>query len=531
MSKSEIEILKRALKREREARKQAEKILEDKSLELYELTEELQKANTKLEENISLKTSELKGVFENIVDAYVMIDLKGNVVKMNDAAVELLGYDITKAPFNLMNLLHKDDLKYTIRAFKILHKKGAFTDYQARIIAKNKEVKLVHVNSSIIYDKSGKAIAAQGIVRDITTETINKEIFEEQKKQLDIIVDNSSLGIVLTANGAIIKTNKTFEKLLGYSGEELLGKSVKELTFEDDKEETSEKMNVVDSGNKDDFIIKKRYVKKDTSLIDAKTIVNAIRDNQGKIKYQVAMIEDITSQLAIERQKEQLMENLAKSNEELQQYAHVVSHDLKSPLSSINAMVSWIKEDYKDLFDDQGLNYLKMLEDKLESMERLIDGILKYSSVNHDILIKKKVDVNEIVSEVIETIHIPDHITVSALKKLPVIKADRTRVLQLFQNIVTNAVNYIDKTKGVVEIDCESEHDYWIFSIKDNGQGIPEKYHTKIFKIFQSLGNEKSSTGIGLSIVKKIVDLYQGKIWLESEIGVGTTFYFTIKKN
>ncbi len=530
MSNTKIEILERALEREKIARKHAEKILESKSLELYQITEELKQANTRLEENISEKVSELKGVFENIVDAYIMMDLMGNVLKMNDAAKKMFGYDVSKESFNLLNILHKDDMKYSIEAFNKLYKEGSFTDFQARVITKNKDTKLVHVNSSIIYNKKGKAVAAQGIVRDITQTTIDQEIFEEQKRQLDIIVDHSPLGIVLTIDEFVVKTNPTFLNLLGYTEEELAGKNVRSLTYEDDKEESSNNMQVMNSGKTDSFTIYKRYLKKDNSILNAKTTVSAVKNKKGIVKHQVAMIEDITTQLAIEKQKKQLVLNLEKSNEELQEYAHMVSHDLKSPLRSIETLVTWLKEDYEKNFDEKGLGYLKMLEEKAENMERLIDGILKYSSVSHDVLVKKQVDINEIITEITDTIYIPEHVKVISLKKLPILKADRIRIQQLFQNIIANAVNYIDKEKGIVEIDCISKNTHWQFSIQDNGKGIPKAYHEKIFKIFQSLGDDENSTGIGLSIVKKIVDLYEGQIWLESKIGIGTTFYFTLKK-
>nr|WP_321413567.1 ATP-binding protein [uncultured Allomuricauda sp.] len=115
-------------------------------------------------------------------------------------------------------------------------------------------------------------------------------------------------------------------------------------------------------------------------------------------------------------------------------------------------------------------------------------------------------------------------------KTLPRIIADKTKVHQLFQNIISNAVVHIEKENGLVEILYKEEPDHWQFCIKDNGVGIPKKYHQKIFEIFQSASNDKKSTGIGLSIVKKIIDRYNGTVWIESEEGAGTDFYFTLEK-
>ena len=139
-------------------------------------------------------------------------------------------------------------------------------------------------------------------------------------------------------------------------------------------------------------------------------------------------------------------------------------------------------------------------------------------------------NVNEVVERIIDTIFIPDHIKVLIKRKLPTVKADPTRLQQLFQNLIGNAVNYIDKEKGLVEVDCSETSEFYIFSIKDNGVGIPKEYHEKIFKMFSTLGNYEKASGIGLNIVKKVVELYKGKIWIESEVGIGSTFFFSIAK-
>jgi len=163
-------------------------------------------------------------------------------------------------------------------------------------------------------------------------------------------------------------------------------------------------------------------------------------------------------------------------------------------------------------------------------MDALINGILKYSSITNKNSKNTKVDFNTVINEIIAVIFIPDHVQIRLTNTLPTLNADKTKIHQLFQNLISNAVTHIEREKGLVEISAEEQKDFWKFSVSDNGIGISKAYHEKIFKIFQSLGKETRSTGIGLSIVKKIVDLYKGEIWLESEEGKGTTFYFTLKK-
>ena len=142
----------------------------------------------------------------------------------------------------------------------------------------------------------------------------------------------------------------------------------------------------------------------------------------------------------------------------------------------------------------------------------------------------ENVDLNEVVEGLHHILFIPKHIELNIKNKLPILKGDITRFQQLFLNIVSNAVRYIDKEKGVVEVGVNEFPSYYQFSIKDNGIGIEKKDFNKIFKIFHALTDNKESSGIGLSIVKKIVNLYKGEIWLESEVGKGTIFYFTILK-
>ena len=171
-----------------------------------------------------------------------------------------------------------------------------------------------------------------------------------------------------------------------------------------------------------------------------------------------------------------------------------------------------------------------MMQEKVEGMDKLIDGILKYSGINTETLDTACIDLNQVVQDIREIIFIPAHVNVIIMNTLPTIEADATKMHQLFQNLISNAVINIDKEEGIVTIDVKENETHWEFSVQDNGVGIPKEYHNKIFKIFQSIGSKERSTGIGLSIVKKIIDLYEGEIWLESKVGEGTTFYFTIKK-
>lgn len=530
MDNKEVLLLKKALGRQKKARIQAEKILEEKSKELYDITRHLREANQRLENLLNEKTSELDGVFINIIDPYIVMDLQFNVINMNASAKDFLGYDHTEEHLNLSTLVHKDYLEYTFESIKTLLEVGSLKNYKAKIVIKDGSEKFVQINSSVVHDKNGKPIAAQGIIRDITQEMEIKHLLDDQRKELDIIVENSPLGIVLTLNGQVIKANKSFIDLIGYSEPELKKMNVKDISCPEDADASLKLMEQVNAGELDHFSVVKKYVKKCDMEFFAKTTVSALRDEHGEIQYQLALIEDITAQKNLEEQKEKLMKELEASNMGLREYAHIVSHDLKSPLRSLSALATWLNEDYKDVLDENGIYNLKMMQEKVESMDKLIDGILKYSTAQNDDLHEAPVDINEVIKEITDSIYIPEHVEVKVVGELPTIEVDRTKIHQLFQNFLSNAVVHIEREKGLVEIGSKETATHWEFSVKDNGVGIPKEYHEKIFKIFQSVGNKERSTGIGLSIVKKIIDRYNGKVWLESEAGKGTTFFFTLKK-
>lgn len=659
MDNAETEILRRALKREKLARRQAENILEQKAAELYAVSEKLRNSNYKLEQLIKEKTSELEGVFENIVDAYVVSDLKGNVIKMNAAAVTLLEADIAIEPVNLLKLAEPQELSKIFSYYHILSEKGSLTDIHIKICTRSGVSKLVHINCSLIYNDDGKPIAGQGIVRDITQEkkdeerlitsesrlstlilnlengvlledenrkivltnnkfcqffqiplepqqmigfdcstaaedskhlivepekfvskidqilydkklvlgdelvltngtmlerdfipiiengvysghlwtykdvTLNRSYrksLETQKEKYSSIIANMNLGLVEVDNDdRIIMVNQSFQTMSGYEEHELVGNIASDIFAIQDSIEIVEnetKKRQEGKSNSYEITIKDKSGNKRIWLISGAPNF----DLQGKVIGSIGIHLDITELKSLELQKEVLLKELEKSNEELHEYAHVVSHDLKSPLRSIYALVNWLKEDNQDNLDRSSLDNIALIEETLEKMELLIGDILNYSSINvkehsHDFI-----DINQVISEILKMVYIPEHVKVNVLNTLPTVEADFTKMSQLFQNIVSNAVKFMDKNQGEISISSESNNTHHLFKIQDNGMGIDKAYHEKIFKMFHTLEKHKDSTGIGLSIVKKIVESYNGKIWVESEVGEGTTFFFTIKK-
>jgi signal transduction histidine kinase len=223
---------------------------------------------------------------------------------------------------------------------------------------------------------------------------------------------------------------------------------------------------------------------------------------------------------------------LQNTNKELKEFAYVAAHDLKTPLRSIGVLANWISTDYADKFDQKGKEQIKLLVGRAERMSKLIDNLLEYSKTGQPSQ-KKQVDLNIVLSEVISEIKSPANIEISIENEMPTVISDKTRMRRVFANLLNNAVQCVDKPKGQIKIASVREDGFWKFSVSDNGPGIDPKYHEKIFKICQTLSphDDIEGTGIGLSIVKKIVENNGGTIWLESEVGKGSTFYFTIPRS
>jgi len=247
------------------------------------------------------------------------------------------------------------------------------------------------------------------------------------------------------------------------------------------------------------------------------------------------LVENIESQtnkiIEITAEKDNLLRNLEQQNESLNNYAHMVSHDLKSPIRNIHSLVSWVYEDSCDEFKNGCRNSFDLIFQNLSKMDSLIDGILQHAtldSLEENII---DIDLNTLIKEIERTIYVPDTVKIKIKGSLPILHTGKYRIEQLFKNILTNAVAATENCKtGLVTIEArEQEDNYLLFCIADNGKGIPKHLQTGIFDMFKKLENDANATGIGLALVKKIINYYKGDIWLSSEEGVGTTFYFTLK--
>lgn len=247
----------------------------------------------------------------------------------------------------------------------------------------------------------------------------------------------------------------------------------------------------------------------------------------------LATVYDISARKHLEAEQLRMIQALEAANEELKNFAYVVSHDLKAPLRAIGSLADWIAVDQKDRMDAEGQEHLGLLIQRVRRLDALIDGVLSYSRVGRVQEKPVSIDLQALAREVVDSLAPPAHIVLRVSEDLPVIRAEKTGMQQILQNLIANAIRYLDKPQGCIRIDCiEQDEDNWRISVSDNGPGIAERHFERIFQLFQTLNprDRVESTGVGLSIVKKIVDQSGGRIWVESTLGEGSTFHFTVPK-
>jgi len=220
---------------------------------------------------------------------------------------------------------------------------------------------------------------------------------------------------------------------------------------------------------------------------------------------------------------------LERSNAELAAFADVVSHDLKAPLRGISSLAEWIVEDNKDLLPEESADQLRLLERRTRRMGKLIDGVLAYSRAAHARRAPERVDAGAIAAEVIDSLG-GSGVAIRVEGSLPGVRYDRTQLAQVFQNLVANALQHMGRKDGEVVISCQERHEAFEFAVRDDGVGVDELHADRIFRLFQSLQPERETTGVGLTIVKKIVEMHGGTIRVEPTPGGGATFRFSVPR-
>lgn len=233
-----------------------------------------------------------------------------------------------------------------------------------------------------------------------------------------------------------------------------------------------------------------------------------------------------------EEMQMKLLAELEHANRELWDFVHAVSHDLKRPLSLLKTLADYLVDDYGDEVDENGRMQLNQLQGRVTRMNDSIDGMLRSSRIGRPREEMTQVDLHELVPEVISMLAPPENLTIKVRDRLPVVKCELTRIAQVLQNLLSSAIKRIDKPHGHIELTCEASEGFWRFGISDNGPAMEKARLERLFQLSPApaMHNSPEGEGVSLPLVKRIVESYGGRIWVESEAGEGSTFFFTLPK-
>ena len=371
--------------------------------------------------------------------------------------------------------------------------------------------------------------------KEITALHRTKENLRKQQELYETLVNTQSAigeGVSITEGMKFIYMNDALCELYGYTREELRAlPSMMDIIVPEETDRLIARMRERLSEKNLSGENTTRVIKKDGTIIDIEYAARVI-ETVGRTQI-VSIIRDITQQKKAANMLEENSEKLIKSNKELEQFAYAVSHDLREPLRTINSYVQLLESRYKDKLDKDAKELMQFAVDGTARMDILIHDLLIYCRISSSKQELTLVDCSAIVESVI--LNLNDTIKKNKAKihvdLLPKIMSNDFQMTQLFQNLIINGIKFHGSSHPEIQITSKKQNQEWLFSIKDNGIGIDKKYAEKIFIIFQRLHakNDYEGTGIGLAICKKVVELHGGKIWFNSDIQKGTTFYFTLK--
>lgn len=448
----------------------------------------------------------------------------------NRALCEIYGYtesEILAMP-TFLNLAIPEDKERIAKHLTEDPDLNSVSSYgEASIVRKDGQIINIEYSSKPIHMESKKQIVS--IIRDITARK------RAENKFRDLLESAPDAMVIVDKKGSIQLVNAQTEKMFGFKREDIIGKEVEILIPErfgrihkEHRHNYSENLKVREMGTGLELYGRKQ----DNSEFPIEISLSPLKTEDGILVS--AAIRDITDKKEANKKLQEYALKLERSNKDLEQFAYIVSHDLREPLRTVSSYIQLLEQRYKGQLDADANEFIEFAVNGIKRMDRLIIDILKYSRVGTEDKEHLLVDFTKIIDIVIATSQeniVASKATVTA-GKLPALKVNELQMVQLFQNLINNALKFRGEQPPRVDISAEEKKDEWLFAVKDNGIGIDSKYSKKIFAVFQRLHSmsEYEGTGIGLAICKKIVEQHNGKIWVESEPGKGATFYFTIKK-
>jgi PAS domain S-box-containing protein len=478
-----------------------------------------------------------KELYETLVIAQsemgegVVITEGPRIVFVNNAICDMYGYteeELLALP-SYMDLVTDEQLE-RLRLIRDERIRGEVVPDKGETSVRHRSGRVLQISYARRVIITGDRTQTISIIRDIT----EQKKAEKKITELASIVETSDDAIISkSVDGHILSWNRGAEKQYGYSAEEVLGMNIAMLSVKGHADDFQLVTARAASGEHIEQFETVRS-RKDGRRIHVSLTVSPISDEMGRIISISIISRDISRRKRAEAELKRKSEELTRSNTELEQFAYIASHDLREPLRTITSYVQLLDSRYRSQLDGEALEFITFAVDGAKRMDQLIQDLLTFSRVGNAKLEFARVSVQDTLDIVL--VHLQDTIEREKAEitwdVLPEVKANQTQLVQLFQNLIGNAIKFRGTEKPRIHIAAKRHKQGWLLSVKDNGIGIDPKYSEKIFIIFQRLHarGQYEGTGIGLAICKKIVERHGGEIWLESEPGQGSVFNFTIGK-
>lgn len=452
-----------------------------------------------------------------------------NAVQWSDRVYEIHGMTPQQGPVDVRAIsksFHPDDHdKVTQAVLGAVASRGSYR-IEVRIRRPSGEWRWIDVAGTVVCNDAGTPLRVLGTTIDIT----ERKQLELARQNAAAIVDWSSDAIISKdLNGDVTSWNRGAERLFGYTAEEMIGRPIRLLAVPGSEDEMPRIFDCLRRGERvEHYETQRRH--KDGRVLDVSLTISPIRNAEGAVIGASKIARDITERKRSEEQLRAANESLRRMNEDLRQFSFAASHDLKEPLRHITIYAELLASEYKSQLDETGRRYLTFCTSAAQQMYDLVTDLQAYIDVER----KSESSLPPIpLSEVLESVRanlgalLAETSTQLNIADLPAVAVFKPHLLQLFQNLIDNAIKYRHPDRPpVINIQAHSNEQEWIFEIEDNGIGIDRQHYQKIFEVFRRLHSDRPGTGIGLAICQRIVERYGGRIGVHSELGVGSKFFF-----